>query len=975
MKRNVLLIFVLILSLVLSFTLFSCGEEPCTEHKDENTDGKCDVCGEAVETSTPNTLDLIKDGKACFNIVIRSGSAANVTMKVNEEIVKVLSDLGIEVKLVEDKAETVTDCELLIGGAVSRGEKYDVDQHYLGSKGYAVKLVDSKVLILAGSQNTLGDAIKHFMKEVLGISGQTKELTNVTMTEDMSLEQKQTGYSVTSVSVAGNPLSDYSIAVITQDSAARAAATSIQGILYTNTGIWLEIVTLDTNPTRAIVIKTVESACEDGFSVTEKDGSIYIECEFPEKFSSAAEVFIRSAITAKKGDVKLDAGYSYTANVRCVYYSEFGAKGDGKTDDFYAIKKAHDYANAHGNTVCADFGKTYYIGNAAIENMTAGRPSESRSEYITVMTDVIWDGASFIFDDSTIPVEYWYKKHLYNGADVLYGDVADENAKCSRCHKLIHEDKGGCNYRSSGWHTMPIFFIKSENKSTVLTDTSNQDKTDNVEWEKLNKGDTSIKLKGGEVWKPEKPVIVVLKNSNVRHYIRTGTNVDNGQIQQEIILVNADGTIDESTPLHWDYDVITYFEAKPTDDKPITVSGKCTITTVANQGPNYYYAYGRNIRVERSNVTVSGITHLIDGEDKVNHKCPQNGFTYTRLATNVTFKDMVFTHQKGHKDASNGSSLGTYEISIYYSNNVKFESCTQTDFYKRFKTDGTGVLFGGFFGSDYCKNLAITDSELESFDAHCGTYNVTLKNSTFEHINCIGEGLIYMENVTVYVGGSDSVNRNLGMIRLRTDYGSTWQGELYAKDVKIMSCVSDNEKVAVFHSEWKNHYYGYTTYLPEKVTLDNVKVVKYSYTVTGTKVNFNEQSVNAVPLYLTSSLNTYTSVDISKEGSVAPYQNDRKQCKCATFNDTDGDGRCNNNADTTSNEGNVVWCWGYETSPDVTANANPYQPTKNITVLNCEGLELRIPPTPQFAQTVVTIDGGETTIDPATGIVSKKILK
>ena len=37
-----------------------------------------------------------------------------------------------------------------------------------------------------------------------------------------------------------------------------------------------------------------------------------------------------------------------------VTYEEFGAVGDGKTDDFAAIVKAHEYANSNGLSVFAN---------------------------------------------------------------------------------------------------------------------------------------------------------------------------------------------------------------------------------------------------------------------------------------------------------------------------------------------------------------------------------------------------------------------------------------------------------------------------------------------------------------------------------------------------------------------------------------------------------------------------------------------
>ena len=49
--------------------------------------------------------------------------------------------------------------------------------------------------------------------------------------------------------------------------------------------------------------------------------------------------------------------------VNVVYYEDFGAVGDGKTDDFLALKAAHDFANEGGQSVKATPGATYYIKN------------------------------------------------------------------------------------------------------------------------------------------------------------------------------------------------------------------------------------------------------------------------------------------------------------------------------------------------------------------------------------------------------------------------------------------------------------------------------------------------------------------------------------------------------------------------------------------------------------------------------------
>lgn len=68
-----------------------------------------------------------------------------------------------------------------------------------------------------------------------------------------------------------------------------------------------------------------------------------------------------------------------------VTYAEFGAKGDGKTDDMAAIAAAHAYANEHNLPVVAEDDATYYIGE---KNITA-----------TIRTNTDWGKAHFILDD------------------------------------------------------------------------------------------------------------------------------------------------------------------------------------------------------------------------------------------------------------------------------------------------------------------------------------------------------------------------------------------------------------------------------------------------------------------------------------------------------------------------------------------------------------------------------------------------
>jgi hypothetical protein len=71
-----------------------------------------------------------------------------------------------------------------------------------------------------------------------------------------------------------------------------------------------------------------------------------------------------------------------------VQYRDFGAQGDGKTDDMEALVAAHSFANQHKLKVNADEGATYYIGG---KGLTA-----------IIQTDTDFGTASFVIDDTEV---------------------------------------------------------------------------------------------------------------------------------------------------------------------------------------------------------------------------------------------------------------------------------------------------------------------------------------------------------------------------------------------------------------------------------------------------------------------------------------------------------------------------------------------------------------------------------------------
>jgi len=71
-----------------------------------------------------------------------------------------------------------------------------------------------------------------------------------------------------------------------------------------------------------------------------------------------------------------------------VRYSDFGARGDGKTDDIDAIAATHAFANQHNLFVKTDDGATYYIGG--------------KERTAIIQTDTDFGTAAFIIDDTEV---------------------------------------------------------------------------------------------------------------------------------------------------------------------------------------------------------------------------------------------------------------------------------------------------------------------------------------------------------------------------------------------------------------------------------------------------------------------------------------------------------------------------------------------------------------------------------------------
>lgn len=320
--------------------------------------------------------------------------------------------------------------------------------------------------------------------------------------------------------------------------------------------------------------------------------------------------------------------------------------------------------------------------------------------------------------------------------------------------------------------------------------------------------------------------LVVLTDSNVKRYIRKGANQNSGSNQTDVILVNENGDISPDTPLIWDFDSITSASAYPIDTEILTIKGG-RFTTLANNAPSEYTYYARGIVVKRSNTVIDGLYHDIKNEGKTG--APYSAFVSLSYCADVTVKNCTFTGHKKYKtigSAGTSVTMGTYDIGAATSVNAKFINCNQTN-------DITDGDYWGIAGTNYCKNLMYDGCAFSRFDAHQGVLNATIKNSVLGHhgIKLIGSGTALIENTTVL---SDS------FVALRSDYGSTWNGELIIRNCKFYPTGVSSHIIDAENTE--DHNFGYTCYLPQRIEIDGFYVHRVGNNYLFTKVNPNHKS-------------------------------------------------------------------------------------------------------------------------------------
>ena len=311
--------------------------------------------------------------------------------------------------------------------------------------------------------------------------------------------------------------------------------------------------------------------------------------------------------------------------------------------------------------------------------------------------------------------------------------------------------------------------------------------------------------------RPKHDCHVVVTNRKIRRYIRRGLNRNSGTSQHDCFILRRNGSVEGD--IDWDYDNVSRVEARPIEEKPLTLRGG-VFTTFANRmkqevGYNYW---ARNIKISRSNTEVDGLIHYVVGETAVGH--PYSGFISISNCANITLRNCFATGHKTYSTigaAGKPVSMGSYDYSANNVVNFRMINCRMNHINDRTRW--------GVIGTNFCKNILLEDCTLSRMDTHMGvsgTYVIRRCTLGYMGLNAIGRGLLTVEDSTLY--GNALVN-------FRSDYGSTWEGGVVIRNCRWIPAGGNRRWPQMIYVRNDGmHDFGYTCFMPREITIDGLYV-------------------------------------------------------------------------------------------------------------------------------------------------------
>ncbi len=474
-------------------------------------------------------------------------------------------------------------------------------------------------------------------------------------------------------------------------------------------------------------------------------------------------------------DMAVTKNLTLTAVWRGVFvtYEDFGAVGDGETNDFSALYDTHVYANLNRLTVKAKDGAIYYIGDTRINGKVATIP---------IKTNTVWGTAKFYVDDSAI--------NYLADPEIAKTDIF--TVYPSRDAEKIVNSKTLMELGST--------------KATA----------------------TRLPLTLGY------DALIVIEDNSHKVFRRYGSPypsaIRNGYNQSDALLINSIGAISDTSPVTYDYKKCSSATVYAIDRTPITISGgeftTCACELDAKTAEGSFGSYGRGISIKRSNVTLEGVKHYVTGEIPTERQeegvegAAYRGFIYIQYASSVTVKDCVLTARRYY-----GS--GSYELAAHTVIGLTLDGVTQSNFF--INEDGTAsdtpteysslLYYCGIVETNFSKTVTVKNSIVSSIEARSGLYHGSIVGSKINLITLAGTGSFKISDTEFYSAGTEKSYNSL--INLSDELGSTWNGNI--EITNVTAHIKDADFHLVYHA-YANWDFGYATHIPN-ILLTDLKII------------------------------------------------------------------------------------------------------------------------------------------------------
>ena len=354
--------------------------------------------------------------------------------------------------------------------------------------------------------------------------------------------------------------------------------------------------------------------------------------------------------------------------------------------------------------------------------------------------------------------------------------------------KFIIHDEEIVNYDSKNY---ALFEISPTKSSITITDEAILSQI------KLTK-----KTKKIEQLKGYGNCLCIVYNSNKKQFIRSGTNQNVGASQEDVFRIDNEGNI--LNDIKWDFEQITSIKLVAIPEEQILIqNGNFQTNLDKNQYEQTSGYWNRNIRCTRSNTILKNINHTLDNENNLGG--PYFGFLRISYVSDVELQECKLVAHRYEK-ASN------YDLILEHSTNILLNKVTCDNIEKG---DRWGIT-----GTNYTKDITYKNCILNRIDAHCGVHNLTIEDCTIgiKGITLNGTGKLKILNTTK-IGGSS-------FIELRSDYGSTWDGNIQIENCQYRNSNKSNRIIAhkvIYEEEGKPHNYGYETVIPN-IYIDGLQI-------------------------------------------------------------------------------------------------------------------------------------------------------